>query len=211
MLHIVRYLWLGKVQTWHKLALQKSCTISANAFFVLLFLFLILSGLGFPFKKNLVSQPLKLQLEILPPKDVHQGPSWRKPCMSSANVASSTSRSWPQKSATMVLTGSAHAHEAFAPIRCFFGEWFDLKGQGGLPWKRSILWLSKLGFSYVSYASYVSSNCLLLPWVFIWHRFMGFFMENSWSVCGFGLDDFNSEKQPMVSFGTKSRTLTVAP
>ena len=118
-LHIVRYLWLGKVHTWQKLALRKSCTISANDSILIDSVRTRLSIL-----KDMFSQPLQLQLQILPSKSFDEGPSWSKPCMSSANVASSRSRSWPQKSATMGWTiGSAHAHEA---RRCFFRLIFNV-------------------------------------------------------------------------------------
>ena len=118
-LHIVRYLWLGKVHTWQKLAWRKSCTISANDSILIDSVRTRLSIL-----KDMFSQPLQLQLQILPSKSFHEGPSWTKPWSISANVASSRSRSWPQKSATMGWTiGSAHAHEA---RRCFFRLIFNV-------------------------------------------------------------------------------------
>ena len=125
-LHIVRCVWLGKAHTWQKLAWRKSCTISANDSILVDSVRTRLSIL-----KGMVSQPLQLQLQILPSKSFHEGPSCTPPWSISANVASSRSRSWPQKSATMGWTiGSAHAHEA----RCFS----DL-------YLMSIIWMSKLG------------------------------------------------------------------
>lgn len=159
-LHIVRYLWLGKVHTWQKLAWRKSCTISAKDSILIDSVRTKLSIF-----KDMFSQPLQLQLQTLPSKSFHEGPSWTKPCSISANVASSRSRSWPQKSATMGWTiGSAHAHEA---RRCFSRLIFNVN------YMDVYVGVSTADICKLCFVK-------LLPMV-SWHRFMGFFIGGFWT------------------------------